>query len=220
MVFYFDFRKITSMVRRGMQELWTRTTDVRQKLSPHTETQSESLFHNFLNRHGTSHLKLYKFLIPTLWRLSSLGHNTNGSRMCGILLYVEEVGTLWPLCAAESIWKEKIQQLSWRNVSSRGCLAASACVLFFLLSFEKWGEKCFHFQIHLRLNISLCSVTWWTGWWMRQRDWQWTVPPLCVQGQGEEEGWRPPQTNSSACSTPSLPVTSQVSNGIRFCSCG
>lgn len=164
MVFYFDFRKITSMVRRGMQELWTRTTDVRQKLSPHTETQSESLFHHFLNRHGTSHLKLYKFLIPTSWRLSSLGHNTNGSRMCGILLYVEEVGALWPLCAAESIWKEKIQQLSWRNVSSRGWLAASACVFFFfLLSFEKCGENVSISKCPLQLNISLCLVTWWTG---------------------------------------------------------
>lgn len=49
---------------------------------------------------------------------------------------------------------------------------------------------------------------------MKQKDWQWTVPPLCVQERAEEGGWKPPRTNSLACSTLSLPATSQVSNGM------
>lgn len=39
--------------------------------------------------------------------------------MCGVLLHVEKVWALWLLCAAEPLWEEKVQQLSWCNVSGR-----------------------------------------------------------------------------------------------------
>lgn len=52
--FFFIFRKNASMVWRGMQELWTRTTDVRQELSPYPETQSKSRSRDRLCRTGKS----------------------------------------------------------------------------------------------------------------------------------------------------------------------
>lgn len=52
----------------------------------------------------------------------SPGYDTNSSRMCGVLLHVEKVGALWLLCAAESVWEEKVQQLSRCNVSGGGKL--------------------------------------------------------------------------------------------------
>lgn len=52
--FFFIFRKNASMVWRGMQELWTRTTDVRQELSPYPETQSKLRSRDRLYRTGRS----------------------------------------------------------------------------------------------------------------------------------------------------------------------
>lgn len=51
---FFPPRKNTSMVWRGMQELWTCTTDVRQELSPYPETQSKSSPQDHLYRTGKS----------------------------------------------------------------------------------------------------------------------------------------------------------------------
>lgn len=82
------------------------------------------------------------------------------------------------------------------------------------------NKNLLHLEETKSKDVSLYPVTWWTGWWMKPRDWQWTVPPRCVQEQVEEDGWRPLQTSSSACSTPSLPATSQVSHGTLFCSYG
>lgn len=68
--------------------------------------------------------KFCKLCLPPL--LS--GHNKNSSRMCGILLHVEKVRALWLLCAAESVREEKVQQLSWSNVSE---MKRSVCLYCF-----------------------------------------------------------------------------------------
>lgn len=59
------------------------------------------------------------FFIPLIDIFFPIGNNTNSSRMCGVLLYVEKVRALRLLCAAESVWEEKVQQLSWCNVSGK-----------------------------------------------------------------------------------------------------
>lgn len=160
------------------------------------------------------------FFIPLNYLVSHLGHNTNSSRMCGVLLHVEKVRALWLLCAAESVWEEKVQQLSWCYVSGRSfrvSVKLILSILHYMYYTLAWKIKCAH-NLEETNSLTIKTVyfiaaTWWTGWWMKQKGWQWTVRLLCVREQVEEEGWRLLQISSSACSTPSQPATSQVSHG-------
>lgn len=180
------------------------------------------LFHDLMRFPFDTSIKMYTYksakgshhFLTTFLFFSSSGHDTNSSRVCGVLLHVEEVGALWLLCATESVWEEEVQQLSWCNVSGSVSVFGPFVFLpmFNIMSSGKIIKVHIIWKKLTIKHVSVYPVTWWTGWWMKPRDWQWTVPPLCVQEQVEEEGWRPPQTNSSAYSTPSLPATSQVSN--------
>lgn len=185
----FSFRKNTAVVWGGMQELWTRTTDVRQELSPHPETQSK------LSRWPLAQAKVPDLTRQKPYFIVVLPFRSQHERSPNVWRFTT--------CGKS---RSALTYLCSRIVSGRKSTAAT----------QAWRKSTVSTPVNsLRLMLRLngecrCPGTWWTDWWTRRRDWQWTARRPCAPAAVAEGDWRPRQTSSSACSTPSPPVTSQV----------